>query len=131
MKNNKLIVYKESIFNKISRFFKKIFNIDRINEEQSISDNTTNTLQKSEFINNIAIKENEEDKRLKELQLKYENGEIDEDEILDEDMDKLIEMYKKETEKLNLDTKKRKNHISKMLNELKVSWLKVRNRKTF
>lgn len=121
MKNNKLIVYKESIFNKISRFFKKIFNIDRKNEEQSISDNTTNTLQKSEFIYNIAIKENEEDKRLKELQLKYENGEVDEDELLDEDIDKLIEMYKKETDKLNLDTKKRKEHIVKMLNELKAS----------
>ena len=55
------------------------------------------------------------------LQLKYENGEIDEYYISDEDMDALIEMYKNETEKLNIDTEKRKNHISKMLNELKVS----------
>ena len=33
--------------------------------------------------------------------MKYDNGEIDEEDISDEDMDKLIEMYEKETEELN------------------------------
>ena len=121
MKNNNLIVYKESIFNKISRFFKKIFNIDRKDENKITFKNINYSLQKDNFISNIAVKENEEENRLKELQAKYENGEIDEYDILDEDIDKLIEMYKNETEKLNLDTEKRKEHISKMLNELKAS----------
>ena len=121
MKNNKLIVYKESIFSKISNFFKKIFNIARKDENKVAFSNVNYSLQKDEFISNIAIKENEEENRLKQLQLKYENGEISEAEIPEEDIDNLIEMYKKETEKLNMDTERRKNHISKMLNELKAS----------
>ena len=121
MKNNNLIVYKESIFNKISRFFKKIFNIDRENENKITFKNINYSLQKDNFISNIAVKENEEENRLKELQEKYEKGEIDEYDISDEDMEKLIEMYKNETEKINLDTERRKKHISKMLNELKAS----------
>ncbi len=121
MKNNNLIVYKESIFSKVLNFFRDIFNISSKDENKTTFNNINYSLPKEEFINNIAVKENEDDIRLKELQLKYENGEIDEYYISDEDMDKLIEMYKNETEKLNLDTEKRKNHISKMLNELKVS----------
>ncbi len=121
MKNNKLIVYKESILNKISNFFKSIFNTTRKDENKATFNNINYSLQKDGFINHIAVKENKEESRLKQLQLKYENGEIDEYEISDEDMDALIEMYKNETEKLNIDTEKRKNHISKMLNELKVS----------
>lgn len=121
MKNNKLIIYKKSIFNKISKFFKNFFNIGRKKEEHHIPDNTNNNFHKDKFIDNISVKENEEEKKLKELQLKYENGEIDEDEMLDEEIDKLIKMYKNETEKLNMDTEKRKKHISKMLNELKAS----------
>ena len=120
MKDNKLIVYKEGVLNKILRIFKNIFKLGGKKEEQP-SDNTCNNLQKDKFINNIVVRENEKEKKLKELQLKYENGEIDEDELSGEDMDKLIEMYKSETNKLNADTEKRKSHISKMLNELKVS----------
>ena len=36
-------------------------------------------------------------------------------------MDKIIEMYEKETEKLNNETEKIKIHISQMLKELKQS----------
>ena len=122
MKNNKLIKYKENIFTKISNFFKKLFfrqpktNLENINEI-TISTNQN----KKNFIENIQIKENEEEKRLKTLQLKYDNGEIDEDDISDEDIDKLIEMYEKETKELNEDTERRKIHISNILKELKVS----------
>ena len=44
---------------------------------------------------------------------------VNEDDILKEDMDKLIEMYEKETDELNKDTENIKIHITKMLNELK------------
>ena len=121
MRNNKLIVYKESIINRISRFLKKIFHIGKRDKTELNRNNTIDELQKEEFINNIRIKENENVIKLKELQFRYENGEISEDEMTFEDMDKLIEMYKKETEKLNMDTERRKNHISKMLNELKAT----------
>ncbi len=38
---------------------------------------------------------------------------------IDEDIDKIIKMYEKETEELNADTEKRKIHIAQMLKELK------------
>ena len=122
MKSNKLITYKQSIFTKISKFFKSIFFKGKNEVLQESSEQTIqNKQQKEYFIENITIKEDEEEKRLKALQLQYDNGEIDEEDIAEEDMDKLIEMYEKETEELNLDTEIRKKHIAQMLKELKSS----------
>ena len=46
MKNNKLIVYKESIFSKISNFFKKAFNISSKDENKIAFKNINYSLQK-------------------------------------------------------------------------------------
>lgn len=120
MKKNKLIPYKENIFNKISNFFKKLFFREKKSNSESVENLIIyNNNYKEDFIGNIKIKENEEEKRLKNLQLQYDNGEINEDDIVDEDKDKLIEMYKKETEVLNSETQNIKIHISRMLKELK------------
>ena len=115
MKNNKLIVYKKSIFRKISEFFKKIFSKKEVLNQEVIITNEKN----NNFLENIQIKEDKEKIRLIQLKQQYENGEIDEEEISDEDIDKLCELYKKETDKLNVDTERRKNHIAQMLKELK------------
>jgi len=122
MKNNNLITYKENIFTKISNFFKKLFFRKKEVSTESIDEAFIyNNQHKENFIENIAIKEDAEEKRLKILQLQYDNGEIDEEDISEEDMDKLIEMYQKETEELKADTERRKIHIAKMLKELKSS----------
>lgn len=122
MMNNKLIPYKESIFTKISNFFKKLFFIKKKETNKSIDKlHIYNNKCKEDFMANILIKEDEEEKRLKKLQLQYDNGEIDEEDISDVDMDKLIEMYEKETEELNRETENIKIHISQMLKELKKS----------
>ncbi|MBO5349805.1 MAG: hypothetical protein J6A89_08330 [Clostridia bacterium] len=120
MKKNKLIVYKESTINKISKFLKNMFHIANKEENQVILDNANKNLKKENFIDKIVIKENKVEKVLKELKIKYENGDINEDEMSLKDMDRLIKMYKDETEKLNKDTEKRKIRISKMLNKLNV-----------
>lgn len=144
MKEDKLIPYKENIFTKISQFFKKLFfrkkkeNLNNI-DEKLITDKNQN----ENFAENTVIKENEEIRRLKELRLQaeqrlkqlqiqeeirlknlklqYDNEEIDEEDISSEDMDKLTKMYENETEMLNADTERRKNHISQMLKKLKYS----------
>ena len=122
MKNNKLIPYKENILTKISNFFKSIFFRKK---EAVLTDidkpHIYDKKQKNSFIENIEIKETEVEKRLKTLKMQYDNGEIDEEDILDEDIDKLVKMYEKETEELNLDTERRKIHISQMLKESKQS----------
>ena len=122
MGNNKLISYKENIFTKTLNFFKKLFfrkkkDTNKTIEELPIYNNQC----KENFIDNILIKEDEEEKRLKMLQLQYDNEEIDEEDLSEEDIDKIIKMYEKETEELNVDTEIRKNHISQMLKELKHS----------
>ncbi len=119
---NKIIPYKENAFTRLSNFFKKL--VFRKKKETSKSINELpiyNNQCKEDFIDNILIKEDEEEKRLKILQWQYDNGEIDEEDISDEDMDKLIEMYQKETEELNSETESIKIHISQMLKELKHS----------
>ena len=115
MKNNKLIVYKKSIFRKISEFFKKIFLKKEVLPKEVIITNEKN----NNFLENIQIKEDKEKIRLIQLKQQYEKGEIDEEEISDEDVDKLCELYKKETDELNADTERRKNHIAQMIKELK------------
>lgn len=120
MKNNKLIKYKGNIFIKIFEFFKQIFSRKNISDTENITEKLIKNKGNSiNFFENIQIRQNEEEIRLKNLQLQYDNGEIDEEEISEEDMDKLIEMYEKETEELNRETENIKIHISQMLKELK------------
>ena len=115
MKSNKLIVYKKNIFRKISEFFKKIFSKKEVLPKEVIITNEKDNA----FLENIQIKEDKEELRLLQLKQQYENGEIDEEEISDEDVDKLCELYEKEADELNADTERRKNHIAQMLKELK------------
>ena len=120
MTKNELIPYKENIFTKISNFFKKLFfRKKEVRESESNENNIYKKQIKEDFIESIAIKENEEEKRLKELKHQYDNGEINEEDILEKDIDKLIEMYQKETLELKNDTERRKKHIVQMLKELK------------
>ena len=56
MKNNKLIVYKKSIFRKISEFFKKIFSKKKVLPKEVIITNEKN----NNFLENIQIKEDKE-----------------------------------------------------------------------
>ena len=66
------------------------------------------------------------DPKLLQKNLKYDNMNVgfcmkkmEEQIISEEDVEKLCELYKKETEELNADTERRKNHIAQMLKELK------------
>lgn len=120
MDNNKLIPYKENIFSKILKFFKQIISRKKLYSAENMTQETIESENnKVNFWENIQIKEDEEQIRLKILQTQYDNGQIDEEDISDEDMDKLIEMYEKETEQLNRDTENIKFHISQMLKEIK------------
>ena len=120
MGNNKLISYKENIFTKTLNFFKKLFFRKKKDTNKSIEELLIyNNQSKENFIDNILIKEDEEEKRLKMLQLQYDNEEIDEEDMSYEDIDKLCKLYEKETDELNADTERRKNHIAQMLKELK------------
>ena len=122
MKNNKLMPYKEHFFTKIFKFFKSIFKknknvVQKENEDSSVY----NKQNKEIFLENIILKQDDEKIRIQKLKEKYDNGEIDEDDLPESDIDKMISLYEKETEELNTDTERRKNHIAQMLKELKYS----------
>ncbi len=122
MKNNKLIKYKENVFTKIFNFFKKIFSKKKLSvNKEDVDETIKEEKNKSNFLEDIQIKEDKEEIRLKKLQLLYDNGEIDEDDLSESDIEKLVALYEKETEDLNADTERRKNHIAQMLKELKNS----------
>ena len=120
MKNNKLIKYKENVFTRIFNFFKKIFSKKKLSvNKEDVDETIKEEKNKSNFLEDIQIKEDKEEIRLKKLQLLYDNGEIDEDDLSESDIEKLVALYEKETEDLNADTERRKNHIAQMLKELK------------
>ncbi len=116
MKKDKLIIYKKNIFTKIYDFFVSFFQRKKVLPTEVVD---TNKNKRESFIQNIQIKENEELVRLHQLKQQYNRGEIDEEDLSKEDIDKLCEMYQKETDELNADTAKRKKHIAQMLKELK------------
>ena len=107
--NNEMIQYKQTIFSKLKRFLKKIF----FKEENKMGENELKY--KENFLKNFIVKENEEEKRLKELKKLYDNKELAEEKISNEDIDKLIEMYDKEIEELRSNTEMRKNRIEQIL----------------
>lgn len=120
MKNNKLIKYKDNIFIKIYHFFKKLFSIKNVPISKNIIEEASvDSKSKTDFFKNIQIQKNEEEIRLKKLQLLYDNGEIDEDDLSEEEIEKLVILYEKEMEELNADTERRKIHIQNMLKEIK------------
>lgn len=122
MKNNKIIPYKKNIFIRISNFFKKLFFKNKDNVQDNFKDQSIYKEQEKEvFIENIILKQDEEKIRIQQLKEKYDNGEIDEEDLSESDIDKIISLYEKETDELNADTERRKEHISQMLKELKCS----------
>ena len=64
MKNNELIIYKKSIFRKISDFFKKIFSKKEVLQNEDI---IVNNEKNDSFIQNIQIKENKEELRMNKM----------------------------------------------------------------
>ncbi len=122
MKNNKIIPYKDNIFTKISNFFKKLFFRKKdIVQEDNNETPIFEQQDKEIFLNNIILKQNDEEIRIKNLKEKFDNGEIDEDDLSESDIDKIISLYEKETDELNADTERRKYNIAQMLKKLKIS----------
>lgn len=107
--NKKLIQYHQTIFSKIKTLLKNFFfrNRETIKVEEIKN--------KDSFLENIIINENQEENRLRQLKKLYDDREVKEKDITNEDIDKLIEMYDKEIEELRADTEKRKNNIERII----------------
>lgn len=122
MENNKMVEYKEGFFDKIKNFFFRLFkkSSDNIEKEPEILTQQSN-VEKDIFKNNILIKQDEEELKLLELQKAYKSGKILEENISQEDKEKLIDLYKKQNLELKETITNEKKEIRKILNGLKAS----------
>lgn len=71
------------------------------------------------FLESIKIEQDKEKLRLMEIKRRYDCGEISEDEISEEDIKKIIELYDEEIQDIKSDTRNIKYKIKKELEELK------------
>ena len=103
--SKELIKYKETIFSKIKSFIRNI--TSKETEKKEIE----NISHKKDFSEHIVVRENKEEARLRRLKTSYDNREISEEKISDEDIDRLLEMYDKEIEELKKDTENIRRNI--------------------
>ena len=100
MKDKELIKVEEekvSIFRKIARFFKKIF---EKKEQPPQKELTEIEKSKQNFWKNIKIEENLEDAKLLELQRKLNNKEVNPEELSIEEIESLTALYNRQTERI-------------------------------
>ena len=74
-----------------------------------------------DFKDDIIIKKSDEEIRILELQKQYKAGKILEEDMTEEDHEKLIELYKEQNKQLREEIMMKKNKIRKRLDELKTS----------
>ena len=103
---------KESLFGKIKNFFRKLFNkkeqtvINEVYEEQ-----TTTVKENNEFKEYIKMTEDEETKLL-ELQRRYRKGEIAQDDLTDDQIDALCNLYDKQIANIRIAIENTKKQIA-------------------
>ena len=113
MKNNELTEYKENIFTKIKKFILGIFKKTEIENENQIQEIKEQKLEENNKDLNITDQENKKFSRAEIISLrnKFENEEIDIDDLSEEDMENLINLYNEETEIINKKTEVTREEI--------------------
>lgn len=120
--NNNLPIKKEdgNIFTKIKTFFKTVFKLNNNvpNYNYAVEQGDVISIKNNDFASPIRIEENNEEKELLQLQEKFEQGLIQEEDLSQEQVDKLEQLYNKQIEELNekfLDYKDKIISIKKKL----------------
>ena len=75
----------------------------------------------NEFKKGIILDRNSEEERILKLQQQFINGNIDENNISDEDYFKLVELFKTQNNEIEERIESRKKSIRKRLNDMKES----------
>lgn len=96
--SNELTLVKENIIDKIKNFFKKLFS----KKEEKNKVEAVEVKKENNFINNVKIEEDSEEKRLLKLQSLIAEDVITEEELPEEDVKALHKLYDKQI----LDLKK-------------------------
>lgn len=113
--SNNLIVHRENIIMKIKKFFLNLFKKEDIKEEKPKREI------KEDLKNEIIIKQNEEELKIIKLQKAYKAGDIREEDMTEEEKEKLIELYKSQNKALREKIEYKKKNLKKRLDDLKAS----------
>lgn len=114
--SNNLIIHKENIITKIRNFFCNLFKEKNLKKEEKYTRE-----KKEDFKNAIVIKQNEEELKIIKLQREYKAGNILEEDMTEEEKNKLIELYKNQNKALREKIEYKKKKLKKRLNDLKAS----------
>jgi len=98
---------KVSIFGKIKNFFKKIFSKKQV---EVIVEEAEGKQANNEFKESIKMTEDEETKLL-DLQRRYHRGEIAENDLTDEQIEALCDLYDKQIEEIRSTIKMKEEQI--------------------
>ncbi len=101
MKETGLTKIDNGIFVKIKNFFKNLFKRNKNNIVEETKESIENNGDKGVFKQTIKIEEDKEKIRLLKLQEDFANGKILEEDINDEDTEKLFELYDEQIKKIN------------------------------
>ena len=119
--SKEMIEYKESFISKIKKFFKNLFGLNENIQENVEIKKEINISSKNSFRENIEIKQDEEELKIQKLQKEYKAGNIREEDMTDEEHEKLIDLYEKQNKELKEKINTKKQIIRKKLNDLKAS----------
>ena len=91
MEENSLIIYNNGIIGKVKRLFKNLFSKRKRNKMLLLPEAKSTV--KKEIKEEIIIPLDKERERIRKLQLKFQNQEIEEKDISVEDIEKLKKLY--------------------------------------
>jgi len=108
-------VNENSIFYKIKKFFRNLFYRPKIDINESINDIETATINNQESNKNAFMKEirniEDEETLILKLQKQYRSGEIKEEELTEEQVKSLCDLYDKQIENLRKSNEIRKQKL--------------------
>lgn len=98
MKKDDEMISTNGIIYKIKNFFKSLF---KKKEVENVEVQNEVTEEKNTFEESIAIKRDEEKERILELQKRFKEGKLNPEDVTEEDIDKLTELYNEQIAELN------------------------------
>lgn len=101
----------KSIFGRIKNFFRKLFNKKENVVNETVEESSASVKENNEFKEYIKMTEDEETKLL-ELQARYRRGEIGQNDLTEDQIDALCDLYDKQIEELKKSIKIKEEKIN-------------------
>lgn len=101
----------KSIFGRIKNFFRKLFNKKENVVNETVEESSASVKENNEFKEYIKMTEDEETKLL-ELQARYRRGEIGQNDLTEDQIDALCDLYDKQIEELKKSIKIKEEKIA-------------------